>query len=257
MWSQFAMDTFRKVVLLAVAFLVGTASEASATLGIENHNDPAGDPTPMNYRLESPSFSSPINFTLTDGLYTSFGVQPGTYTVQGLPPVGWAVGDIQCVGPDPGDFVIDVANGRLTVTHAADEEHICAFTNRRLSPASGAPAPGIAPTPGSAELPKVVIPRHPALVGVRAGRGYVEATIRITRRSIIKCWLLRHKTRVVGRKRIVRAPGTHVIRVTIQRKRMRRMQRRGLKRVTLTLRIAVTAPNGATHVFRHRALVKL
>jgi hypothetical protein len=55
----------------------------------------------------------------------------------------------------------------------------------------------------------------------------------------------------------VRAPGTHVIRVTIQRKRMRRMQRRGLKRVTLTLRIAVTAPNGATHVFRHRALVKL
>jgi hypothetical protein len=133
MWSQFAMDTFRKVVLLAVAFLVGTASEASATLGIENHNDPAGDPTPMNYRLESPSFSSPINFTLTDGLYTSFGVQPGTYTVQGLPPVGWAVGDIQCVGPDPADFVIDVANGRVTVTHGAGEEHICAFTNRKIS----------------------------------------------------------------------------------------------------------------------------
>lgn len=251
------MANIRKVVLLALALLAGTAGEASATLGIENHNDPAGDPTAMNYRLESPRFSSPIVFTLTDGVYTSFGVQPGTYTVQGLPPVGWAVGDIQCVGPDAGDFVIDVANGRVTVTHGAEEEHICAFTNRKLSPGGGAASPGISPTPGPAELPKVVIPRHPALVGVTVGRGYAEATIRITQRSIIKGWLLRHKTRVVGRKRIVRAAGTHVIRVKLQRKRMQRMQRRGMKSVTLTLRIAVTAPNGATHVFKHRALVKL
>jgi len=251
------MPNIRKVVLVALALLAGTAGEANATLGIENHNDPAGDPTPMNYRLESPSFSSPINFTLTDGLYTSFGVQPGTYTVQGLPPDGWAVGDIQCVGPDPADFVIDVANGRMTVTHGAGEEHICAFTNRKLSASDGAPSPGIAPTPSPAELPKVLIPRRPALLGVKAGRGYAEATLRIMRRSIIKGWLLRHKTRVVGRKRIERKAGTRVIRVKLQRKRMRRMQRRGMKRVTLTLRIAVTAPKGATHVFKHRVLVKL
>jgi hypothetical protein len=102
-----------------------------------------------------------------------------------------------------------------------------------------------------------VIPRRSALVGVKAGRGFAEATVRITRRSVIKGWLLRHKTHVVGRKRIVRRAGTHVIRVALQRKRMRRMQRRGLKRVTLTLRVAVTAPNGATHVFRHGVVVTL
>jgi hypothetical protein len=254
-----SMTIFRRAVLLGLACLACAASEAGATLGIENHNDPAGDTTRINYRLESPSFSAPIPFTLDGGAYhyTSFGVQPGTYTVQALPPTGWAVGDIQCVGPDEGDFAIDVANGRVTVTHGAAEEHICAFTNRKLSPGGGAPSPGVSPTPSRAELPKVVIPRRPALVGVKAGRGYAEATIRITRRSVIKGWLLRHKSRVVGRKRIVRAAGTHAIRVKLQPKRMRRMQRRGMKRVTLTLRIAVTARAGATHVFRHRVVVTL
>ena len=257
MRSLFRMTILAKAALLAVALLAGTAGEAGATLGIENHNDPAGDPTQINYQLESPSFSSPIPFTLDGGAhdYASFGVKPGTYAVQALPPAGWAVGDIQCVGPDPADFVVDVANGRVTVTHGAREEHICAFTNRKLS--QGGPSPGVSPTPGPAELPKVLIPRRPALVGVTAGRGYAEATIRITRRSIIKGWLLRHKTHVVGRKRIVRRAGTHAIRVKLQPKRMRRMQRRGMERVTLTLRIAVTAPSGATHVFRHGVVVKL
>jgi hypothetical protein len=54
----------------------------------------------------------------------------------------WAVGDIQCVGPRETDFAIDVANGRVTVTHSAGEEHICAFTNRKLSQGAG-PSPGV------------------------------------------------------------------------------------------------------------------
>jgi hypothetical protein len=46
--------------------------------------------------------------------------------------------------------------------------------------------------------------------------------------------------------------------VPLERKHMRRMRRRGMERVALTLRVAVTARrSGATHVFTHRVLVRL
>ena len=62
----------------------------------------------------------------------------------------------------------------------------------------------------------------------------------------------------MGRARIQRKPGTHVLRVKLKAERVRKMRRRGLRTATLTLRVAVTAKSGgATHVFKHRVLVKL
>jgi hypothetical protein len=250
----------RSVALVVLAFFAVTTAEAAATVRISNHNDPAGDPTVMRYRLESPTWSaSPFDFELPDGGDRSFGVAAGTYTAQALVPAGWVVGDIRCVGPRQTDFVIDVPNGRVTMTHAATDEQTCAFTNRRV-PQGGAPAPspGVAPSPPPEEIPKVVLPRGPALLGVTAARGAAEATLRITRRSVIKGTLARQRGRIVGAERIVRKAGTRTIRVSLDRRRMRRMRQRGMERVMLTLRIAVTARrSGATHVFTHRVLVTL
>jgi hypothetical protein len=250
----------RKSVLLMLAFLVVGVADAQATLRIQNHNVPAGDPTPITYRLNSPGWTEPIDFVLKDGEDRSFGPNAGTYTVQALLPTGWAVANILCESnpPIPGSVAPDVAAGVVTFTHHDDQHQTCSFTNGKLPAGGGSPrSPGISPSPPASEIPPKLLPRHPAIVGVRAGRGYAEASIRITQRSIIKGWLLRHKTVKVGKKRIEREPGTRVLRVKLQRKRMRRMRRRGLEQVTLTLRVAVTAPNGATHVFKHRVLVDL
>jgi hypothetical protein len=250
----------RSVALVILALFAVTTAEAAATVRISNHNDPAGDPTVMRYRLESPTWSaSPFEFVLSDGADRSFGLDPGTYTAQALVPAGWVVGDIQCVGPRQTDFVIDVPNGRVTITHAARYEQTCAFTNRRV-PQGGAPtpSPGVSPAPPPDEIPKVVLPRGPALLSVTARRGAAEATLRITRRSVIKGTLARQRGRIVGAERIVRKAGTRTIRVPLDRQRLRRMRQRGLERVMLTLRIAVTARrSGATHVFTHRVLVTL
>jgi hypothetical protein len=250
----------RLVVAAFVVFGVA-AADARATLRIENHNDPAGDPTVIAYRLESPTWSgSPFDFELPDADYRSFGVPAGTYTAHALVPEGWQVGDIQCVGPRPEDFAIDVPNARVTVRHGVDDEHICAFTNRRI-PRSGesapAPSPGVAPSPAPAELPKVVLPRRPAVLGVVARRRSAEATVRITRRSVIKGRLLSGSERVLGSARMTRGPGTHVLRVSLTRDAARRLRRRGRSSVMLTLRVAVVARSGATWAFRHRVVVPL
>jgi hypothetical protein len=245
------------LALLVLTFLAATTAEAGATLRIANHNDPAGDTTVIKYRLSSPALTTPIDFELHNGEDKSFGAAAGTYTIQALLPAGWQVGDIQCVGPRPQDFAIDVANGRVTVTHMAGDEHTCAFTNRRLSATGGSSSPGVAPSPPASELPNVVLPRKPALLRVVAGRGFAKATVRITRRSVIKCQLLRHRTRVVGTKRVVATAGTHVVKVSLKRKIRRQLRRRGMKRVMLTLRVAVVARNGAAHVFRYGVLVRL
>jgi hypothetical protein len=251
----------RKTVVVILAFMTIAAADARATLRFDNHNDPAGDPTVINYRLTSPTWSgSPFDFALTDGDYRSFGVPAGVYTAQALLPAGWVVGDIDCVGPRPEDFAKDIPSGRVTVTHGAKDEHLCTFTNRKAPQGGGGqpPSPGVSPSPPPAQLPKVVLPRRPALLGVSAGRGYAEASLRIMRRSEIKGRLLRHAKRLVGAARIVRKAGTHTIRVPLERERMRRMRRRGMENVTLTLRIVVTARrSGVTHAFRHRVIVDL
>jgi hypothetical protein len=251
---------FQGRLFVATLALLGiAATDAGATLRVENHNDPAGDPTVIAYRLESPTWSSsPFDFQLIDGDYRSFGVPAGTYTAQALPPAGWQVGDIQCVGPRPEDFSIDVPNARVTVQHGATDEHICAFTNRRI-PRDGdpPPSPGVAPSPAPAEIPKVVLPRRPAVLRVEAGDRYAAATVRISRRSLIKGRLLSRRGRILGGARMTRKAGTHVLRVSLRRDATRRLRRAGMRDVTLTLRIAVVARSGATWAFRHRVVVSL
>ena len=128
---------------------------------------------------------------------------------------------------------------------------------------TAAPTPTATPTrvarpaPPPAAPARVAAPRKAALLGVSAGRGFAEATVRIARRSLISGRLLRRKTRVVGTKRVVRRAGTHVVRVTLKRKVRRELRRRGVGRVTLTLRIAVVARSEATQVFRYRVRVRV
>jgi hypothetical protein len=257
--------TLRNGVLLMLIFLAVGAADARATFRIHNHLDPAGDPTKIGYRIDGPwKDGTPYDFELVDGDYRSTGPPPGgTWVASALLPPGWVVHDIQCIGPREGggvsDFVIDVPNGRVTLLrHDATDEHICSFTNRKLSEPPSSPA-GVSPTPrGPGEAAKVVLPRRPALIGVRAGRGYAEGTVRITRKSVIKARLQRGASRIFGKARVVLEPGTHDVRVRLDRKRKKRMRRRGLEQVTLMLRIAVTARStGATHVFKHRVIVEL
>ncbi len=119
------------------------------------------------------------------------------------------------------------------------------------------PARATRPTPTPTAPARAVRPRKPALLSVTTGRGYAEATVRITRRSVVTGRLLRGGIRVVGSKRVVARAGTRVVRVSLERKVRRQLRRRGLERVTLTLRIAVVAHNGATRVFRDRVRVRV
>jgi hypothetical protein len=113
------------------------------------------------------------------------------------------------------------------------------------------------PAPPPTGPARVAEPREATLLGVIAGRGFAKATVRIGRRSLISGRLLRRKTRVVGTKRVVRRAGTHVVRVPLERKVRRQLRRRGVRRVTLTLRIAIVARGEATQVFRYRVRVRV
>lgn len=238
--------------LLSVAF-AATAAPAGATVEIHNHNDPAGDPTLIAYRLQPPAPAGPIDFTLGDGAGKGFGPYQGIVVAQALVPAGWEVADIQCTGPDPAAFTIDVPNGRVTMSHGINDDQICSFTNRRQS-ASGAPSSGVTPTPLPGTLPTQR--RGPALLGARAGRGFAAATVRITRRSVIKTQLLRG-SRVVGTSRVVRKAGTYDVTVSIDPSVRRGFRHRGLKHVQLTIRVVVAPIHGVTRVFRYRVLVRV
>jgi hypothetical protein len=264
-----------RIRTLTVSILVLTAvaaPSAQATLRVINHNDPAGDPTLITYRLSTPQRSPLVpDFQLRDEQCqlpqdaehcgTSFGVDPTvygtTYIIQALVPPGWKTEAIQCIGVGvPGEFTSDVANGRVTVLHQAKSyEQTCAFTNGRVAGATGQPSSGVSPSIPASEASKVALPRGPALVGVRVGRGFAAATVRITRRSVIRCELLSGQT-VVGKARVVRDAGTRTVRVTLRQKTWRSLRARGLKRKTFTLKVTIVAGK-ATHVFRHRVLVKL
>jgi hypothetical protein len=254
------MRVHGRLVVATLVVLGVMAPEAGATLRTVNQIDPAGDPTVISYRVEGGSLAAPVTFDLAHGDYRSLGQHGGTYTITALLPAGWQVADIQCVSSSGvSDFVIDIPGARVTVPHGEGEHDTCTFTNRRI-PRSGSatPSPGIAPAPPLSEVPAAVLPRRPALVGVVAGRRLAGATVRLTQTSIIKGRLLSSRGKVLGSARIRREPGTHQLRVKLKRERVRKMRRRGLRKVTLTLRVAVTAENGgATHVFTHRVVVKL
>jgi hypothetical protein len=264
-----------RIGTLTVAILLLTAvaaPSAQATLRIINHNDPAGDPTLITYRLSTPERSPLIpDFQLPDEQCqlpkdashcgTSFGVDPTvygtTYIVQALVPPGWRTEAIECIGQGfPGEFTKDVANGRVTLVHQNQSaEQTCAFTNGRIAGSGGQASSGVSPTVPVSEASKVTVPRGPALVGIRVGRGFAAATVRVTRRSVIKCQLLSGK-KVVGTARVVRDAGTKTVRVTLRQKTWRSLRARGQKRKTFTLKVTIVAGK-ATHVFRHRVLVKL
>jgi ribosomal protein L31E len=240
--------------LVAIAFAVA-AAPASATVDVTNHNDPAGDPTVISYRIQIPSQAAPIDFALRDGEYKGFGPFQGAVVVQALVPAGWEVADIQCTGPNPAAFTIDVPNGRVTLMHGISDEQFCSFTNRRKS-TSGGSSSGVTPTPAPGTVPPQLLPRGPALLGVKTGRGYAAATVRITRRSVIKTQLWRGR-RVVGTSRVVRKAGVYDVTVSIDPKVSRSLRHQGRKRVQLTLRVVVAPIGGLTRVFRYRVLVRL
>lgn len=257
------------VALLVVAFMGATASQAWATLEIQSNNDPAGDPTVQSYALLNSDGSlrgglvkNP--FPLTAGERKSFGPPAGTYIWKAHPAAGWKVAAISCQNVDPvsgaprparaGEFTVDVANGQVTIVHAANEDQYCAFTNQKIAAASGAGSnTGVSPTlPGVASAAL----KGPALLKVTRGLRFATARVRISRQSIIKAQLLKGK-KVVGTARITRNAGTHDIKVTLAKKYRQSYLRQGLKRVTLTLKVVVVGSNRSTKVFRYGVVVRL
>jgi hypothetical protein len=242
---------------LVLMLVLALTAEAGATLRVESHNDPAGDPTAVTYVLDSPAWTrEPIQFSLGGGDDKSFGPKAGTYTVQAAPPAGWQVTDIKCVSDrnDPGQFVIDVPGGLVTIAHEATDDQTCAFTNGKVG-ASG-PSSGIAPSPPEDELAEVRIPREVALLRVRTGRGFVEARLRLIRRSTISVRLHRG-TRVLARKRISRRAGVRVVRVRLQPDTRRWFRDHGRKRVLMKLRIRVVDRRGNRKVFWYGVRVRV
>jgi hypothetical protein len=242
---------------LVLIVVLALAAEAGATVRVASHNDPAGDRTAVTYVFDSPTWTrEPIQFSLRDGDDRSFGPKPGTYTVQAAPPAGWQVIDIQCVGHgDAGEFVIDVPGGLVTIVHGADYEQTCTFTNGKIG-ASGPRSSGIAPSPPKDELAKIRLPREVALLRVRTGRGFVEARLRLIRRSTIGARLHRG-TRVLARKRISRRAGVRVVRLQLPPETRRWFRDHGRKRVLMKLRIRVADRRGNRKVFWYGVRVRV
>lgn len=242
--------------LLLVGCCAVAAPDAGATVRVASHNDPSGDATAITYRFDSPTWTrEPIEFVLRDGETTSYGPQPGTYTVQAIPPPGWQVNDIQCLGPDPAGFIIDVPNGLVTMAHGEDAEQTCSFTNGKVD-APGPPSSGVAPSPPADELAKVKVPKEIALLGVRPGKGFVKATLRIIRRSIVKAQL-RRGDRVLARTRVVRRAGTRAVRISLPRETLRSLRNRGRKRLPVTLVLKVFQSRETRKRFSYRVIIPL
>jgi hypothetical protein len=250
-----------------LAFFAAAPSVASATLRVANHNDPAGNPTVMTFRITGGKLdANPIVVQLGDGADSSYGPGPGVYTMQALPPAGWAVSDIQCLGASPAVFQIDIPHGRVTVNHGTDAEDTCAFTNRRTS-AAGSPGQspgagsGVAPTARPDELSRVTVPKKAALLRVKPGLRFAAATVRVSRSSVIRAQLIWRKNgvnRVVGTARVVRAAGTHVVRVTITPAGRRLLRGAGLSRAPLTLKVVVVPrAGGSAQTFRFGVRVRI
>jgi hypothetical protein len=257
--------------LLIVAFMAATTADASATLEIQNDNDPTGDPTAITYRLTSAAVGQLIpDFSLVDGASRSFGPDPAKYgnlyIFQAIPPAGWRVESVVCKRIDPvtraelatrpGEFTVNLAAGTVTIDHLPNEDQYCTFTNSRVptSGSSTAPSTGVAPTPpgGAGRL----LSTSAVLLRITRGRRFAAATIRISRRSVIRAQLLRGK-HIVGSTKVTRAAGTRTVKVSLTRGAARGLTRQGRKQVALTLRIVVVGSNGVVDVIRHGVIVRL
>ena len=137
------LDRRSRTFLLAgliVMFMAATAAKASATIEVQNYNDPAGDPATFTYQLVGADATTPLaSDILGDGAKRSFGPDPSrygsTYTLHAALPAGWQTVDIQCVSkPGTATFTPDLASGTVTIQgHDAGEDQYCAFINRKGS----------------------------------------------------------------------------------------------------------------------------
>jgi hypothetical protein len=255
------------VCALVVAFMAVFAAKASATIEVQNYNDPAGDPTTFTYQLTAASDPTRVlaSDVLGDGGKRSFGPDPAkygpTYTLHAVLPAGWQTVAIQCANqPGSATFAPDLANSSVTISgHTAGADHYCAFTNRKITPGPGGGGgggggnTGIAPTtPGGGSSAA----NTTALLRVRAGTHFASATVRIIRASTIKGTLL-WKGKTVGTARVKKTKaGTYVLKVKLAKKWTKTFKRQGRKKVTLTLRVTVVGTNKATKTFSSGVIVK-
>ncbi|HWH92263.1 MAG TPA: hypothetical protein VNT03_00245 [Baekduia sp.] len=245
--------------VILMALVAGTAAVASATVRVQVHSDPAGDATEFGYRVEPPAPMAPIEFGLRDGGEKDSGPFEGTVTVRALPAAGWAVSDIQCVGPDPADFTIDIPHGTVTLQHRRIDDQTCAFTHRRLATPGEIEPPathGIAPSPPLSESGRIVVPRRPLLLNVRAERGFAVVRVRLPRYAVLKAQLL-WRGRLLASARVVRPAGIYEVTPRLNRATRRMLRHRGLWRVTLTLRVVVAERSGRTYVLGYRVRLRV
>jgi hypothetical protein len=251
------------VAMLALVFMGAMTAKASATVEVQNYNDPAGDPAKFVYQLTAASDPTRVLAfdELGDGAKRSFGPDPAIYgniyTLHAVLPAGWQTVAIKCVNnPGTATFTYDLAHSSVTLTHKAHEDQYCSFTNRKVSgPPAGATTSGIAPTtPGGGPS---LTSNAPVLLRVRAGTHYASATVRVRRASTIKGTLL-WKGKTVGTARVKKSKaGTYVLKVTLAKKWTRSFKHQGRKKVTLSLRIVVVGSNKATKVFSSGVIVRL
>jgi hypothetical protein len=263
------------VAVLVLAFTGATASSAWATLEIQSYNDPAGSQTVHTYSLlvdgqPAPGTNDATHknpFTLLENEAKSFGPPAGTYTWKATPAAGWKVNAINCVRVDPathavlptraGEFTVDVANGQVTIIHLKDEDEYCAFTNGKVSGGSGGGSgPGITPTLPGGGTSGASAAKGPALLRVTGGKLFASLKVSLGRQSVIKAQLLKSK-KVVGTARVTHKAGTYTVKVFLKDKYRRAYRNKGLKKVTLTLKITVVGSNRATKVFRSGVVVRL
>jgi len=269
---------FLLTTTLVVAFMAAMAAKASATLGIQTANIPAGDPTPQKYTLLRdglPVMPLPKGnpFILVPGEDENYGPPTGTYVWKAQPAPGWKVTAIECVhyntavsppvavAPRPGEFTYDVANGQVTVDHIVsndgistnDDDQVCKFTNSKVSGGGSVTGSGISPTlPGGGGSTI----KGPALLRVTAGKLFASVKISITRKSVIK-GQLRWKGHVVGKARVEHKAGTWTVKVKLSDKWRRTFKRQGRKKVTLGLKVTVVGNNKATKTFTSSVIVRL
>jgi hypothetical protein len=275
------LDRRSRVCLLAglvVMFLAATAAKASATIEMQNYNDPAGDPATFTYQLFGADATTPLaSDVLGDGAKTSFGPDPSvyghTYTLHAVVPAGWHTVDIQCVSsPGTATFTPDLAHGTVTIQgHDAGEDQYCAFTNSRgTAPGTGgggstgggggstgaSAAVGVAPTLPTGRSAKSAS-KATTLLRFRGATHYALARLHVARKSVVRAQLRKGK-QVVGSSRVTYSKaGTYELKVRLSKQALRRWRQSGRKRVTLTLRIVVVGSNKATQVFTPRTIVRI
>jgi hypothetical protein len=262
-------DRRPRVFLLAtlvVVFMAAMAAKASATIEVQNYNDPAGDPTTIEYQLFTTDRMIGSD-TLGDGGKVSFGPDPTnpaygpTYTLHAVLPPGWQTVAINCENkPGIATFTPDLANSSVTLSpHRKDDDHYCAFTNRKVSGpgavVGGGAGSGVTPTTpggGSSSTSKA-----PVLLRVRGGIHYASATVRLGRPSTIKGTLV-WKGKIVGSARVKKTKaGTYVVKVNLSKKWTKSFKRQGRKKVTLSLKLTVVGNNKAKKTFSSGVIVRI